>query len=81
MKRLLSFHDAGFKHGDLNEDNVLITSSSLPIIIDLAKTEKHQCHRDDELYEGDVAPVEWKEYGCEEIYNFGLESGYFFNRE
>lgn len=73
----MKFHDAGYEHGKFFEHNILFKSDSPPTIIDLENAKEHICSREREfgISPGDVAPPDWSEYGCKEIYDYASKSG------
>lgn len=75
MDAFVQIHDAGVKHCDVAERNVLVDDDGRVSIIDFEDAEEMECER---IYSvpaaGDIGPNE-EVFGCEELYELGYSLG------
>lgn len=71
LDAFVQIHDAGVKHRDVTEENVLINDEGRVSIIDFEGATKMRCRR---IYSvpapGDIGPNK-KVWGCQELYDLG----------
>ncbi|TFY51532.1 hypothetical protein EVG20_g10960 [Dentipellis fragilis] len=68
-------HNAGVKHGNWREENVL-NFKGLPMIIDLEHVNVHRCERAKDIVEGGLAP-RIQDFKCNELYQLCIDLGYW----
>ncbi|EKM53041.1 uncharacterized protein PHACADRAFT_210780 [Phanerochaete carnosa HHB-10118-sp] len=76
LRSVVQVHLAGVMHNDINDDNVLFSSTpdSKPRIIDFEHAEKHKCRRKLEIVEGAPVP-ERLLFGCPELWDLAANMG------
>ncbi|KAA1473243.1 hypothetical protein DENSPDRAFT_265800 [Dentipellis sp. KUC8613] len=68
-------HNAGIKHGNWCEENVL-NFKGLPMIIDFEHVNAHKCERAKDIVEGGLAP-RIQDFKCNELYQLCIDLGYW----
>ncbi|EKM53063.1 uncharacterized protein PHACADRAFT_197495 [Phanerochaete carnosa HHB-10118-sp] len=73
LRSVAEIHLAGVMHNDVNDDNILFTSTpnGKPRIVDFEYAEKHKCRRELEIVEGAPAPPRAL-FGCPELWDLAI---------
>lgn len=75
MDAFVQIHDAGVKHRDVAERNVLVTDDGRVFIIDFEDAFKMRCRRTYSIPAvGDIGPNK-KVFGCDELHDIGYALG------
>ncbi|KAA1473269.1 hypothetical protein DENSPDRAFT_266736 [Dentipellis sp. KUC8613] len=68
---MLAIHDAGVRHFDIRNRNVL-NNNGFPMVIDFGEAEDHVCEREMEIIENVAAPMDYH-FGCDELHQLCID--------